>query len=108
MSKMQVRKDDTIQVVSGAEKGKTGKILSVMPGKRRLIVESINFRKRHTKPSRDNQQGGIIQKESSISVSNVLLYCPSCKKGVKTKKEIRKDGSRTRICKKCGEVFDKA
>lgn len=108
MSKMQVKKDDTVQVVAGAEKGKTGRILSVIPGKGRLIIESINFRKKHTKPSRENQQGGIIQKESSISVSNVLLYCPSCKKGVKIRKEIRKDGSRTRICKKCGEVFDKS
>ncbi|MCK4947570.1 MAG: 50S ribosomal protein L24 [Candidatus Aureabacteria bacterium] len=108
MSKMRVKKDDTVQVVAGAEKGKTGRILSVIPGKGRLIIESINFRKKHTKPSRENQQGGIIQKESSISVSNVLLYCPSCKKGVKIRKEIRKDGSRTRICKKCGEVFDKS
>ncbi|MDD5645140.1 MAG: 50S ribosomal protein L24 [bacterium] len=108
MAGLHVKKNDVVQVVSGANRGKTGKVLRALHDSGRVIVEGLNFRKKHTKPSRDNQQGGIVQKEGSISVSNVLLYCPSCKKGVKTKHEVRKDGTKTRVCRKCGEVFDKA
>lgn len=108
MAGLHVKKNDVVQIMSGTNSGKTGKVLRIICGSGRVIVEGLNFRKKHTKPSRDNQQGGIVQKEGSISASNVLLYCPSCKKGVKTRNELRKDGTKTRVCKKCGEVFDKA
>jgi large subunit ribosomal protein L24 len=76
-----IRKNDLVEVLSGKEKGKTGKVLRVDPKKDRVLVEKVNFVKRHTKPTGRTRQGGIIQKEAPLHVSNVLLVCPKCNQG---------------------------
>ncbi len=103
--KLHVKKGDTVQVLTGKDKGKTGKILKVIPKKMRVIVEGINFIKKHQRPTPSNPEGGIITKEAPIHVSNVLLFCPKCGKGVRTRKKIDGD-KKIRVCVKCGNEFD--
>ena len=105
--KMHVKKDDMVMVNSGKYKGETGKVLAVYPNEGRVIVEGINMMTKHMKPSQKVQQGGIVKQEGKIHVSNVLLYCDKCKKGVRTGKKFLEDGSKVRFCKKCGETFNK-
>lgn len=106
-NKLHVRTGDLVEVIAGKDKGKKGKILSVDPEKSTVIVEGANIVKRHTKPSRRNTQGGIIEKPAPLHSSNVLLYCKQCEKGVRTGKRILDDGEKVRYCKKCGEIFEK-
>ena len=89
-----VRKNDLVQVIAGKEKGKTGKVLKVLPKKNRVVVEKINFIKRHSRPSGKTRQGGIIQKEAPIHVSNVLPVCPKCNQGVRTGHRALEDGKK--------------
>ena len=84
--KFHVRKNDMVLVIAGKEKGKTGKILKVLPKKNRVVVEKVNFVKRHTRPSGKTRQGGILQKEAPIHISNLLLVCPKCNQGMRTGK----------------------
>ncbi len=105
--KLKLKKDDIVEVIAGREKGKKGKILALYPGERRLTVEKLNMVKRHTKPSAQNKQGGIIEKESRLSISNVMLVCDKCGKGVRVKRKKLEDGKRVRVCVQCGEVMDK-
>jgi large subunit ribosomal protein L24 len=111
LSKMYIRRNDIVQVISGEDKGKTGKVLKAFPSKKRVVVEGINFIKKHMRRSgKAGQQGGIIEKEASIDISNVLLYCQRCGKGVRvgmkiTKGEDGKNKEKIRVCKKCGEEF---
>jgi len=107
---MRVRKNDQVLVIAGNYKGKKGKVLKVFPEDKRVIVEGVNFIKRHTRPSQQNPQGGIVEKEAPIHVSNVMVLCP--KTGVPTRlsskvifDESRKKNSRIRICKKSGEMI---
>lgn len=103
--KLHVKKGDTVQVLSGKDKGKQGKIVSSMPKKGKVVVEGVNRIKRHTKPSQAYPQGGIITKEAPILASKVQLVCPSCSKATRTgKKEV--NGKNVRFCKKCGELID--
>ena len=103
---MRVKKGDTVMVVSGNDKGKEGKILKVFPDKNRIIVEKVNLIKRHTKASRDLPQGGIVEKESPINASNVMLVCPTTGRPTRIGKEILSDGSRSRVSKKSGEMLN--
>lgn len=107
--KWNIRKDDIVQVISGREKGKKGKVLAFLNEKQRVTIEKLNLYKRHTKAGKKGQaqQGGIIEKEGSIHVSNVLLVCDKCGKGVRIRRKKLEDGKRVRICGKCGEVIDK-
>jgi len=105
--KVHVRKGDMVQVITGKDAGKKGKILSVDPGKSRVIVEGVNIVKRHTKPNRNRPQGGIIEKEAPIASSNVMIYCSKCKEPVRINKKILADGKKVRVCNQCGEEFDK-
>ena len=105
--KLKLKKDDIVEVIAGREKGKKGKILALYPDDRKLTVEKLNMVKRHTKPSAQNKQGGIIEKESRLSISNVMLVCDKCGKGVRVKRKKLEDGKRVRVCVKCGEVMDK-
>ena len=104
--KLHVKKGDTVMVVTGKDKSKTGKILRLLPKKDGVLVEGLNIVKRHTR-ARGNEAGGIVEKEASIHISNVMLYCGTCKKAVRTKSKILDDGNKARVCVKCGESFDK-
>jgi large subunit ribosomal protein L24 len=111
MGSLKIRRDDTVAVISGKDKGKTGKVLRVEPRKNRVFVEGMNLQKRHQRPRslRDTQRaeavGGVIEAEGPIHISNVMLVDPKTNKptrvGVK-----REDGRRTRVAKKSGETFD--
>ena len=102
---MKVAKDDTILVISGDDRGKMGKVLRVFPRKQRLLVEGVNFIKRHTRPSQTNPKGGIVEKEAPINISNVMVVCPKCNVPTKVGTKTLEDGRRTRLCKQCGEIL---
>lgn len=99
-----IRKNDTVLVITGDDKGKSGKVLKVFPDKERIIVEGVNFIKRHSRPTQRNPQGGIIEKEAPIHISNVKLVHA----GQPTKVSYRtlKDGQKVRVMRKSGEVID--
>ncbi len=101
-----LRKNDNVQVISGEYKGKTGRILKVFPEKSRAIVEGINVVKRHTKPNAKNQQGGIVEKEASIHISNLMLVCPKTGKPTRLGKMVLEDGKRVRFSKKAKESIE--
>jgi len=101
-----VKKDDQVEVIAGKDKGRVGKVLRVDRKSNKAIVEKINMIKRHTKPNPMNQQGGIIEREALIHLSNLKLICPKCSKTVATGKKILDDGTKVRICKKCGESVE--
>ncbi|VAV83515.1 LSU ribosomal protein L24p (L26e) [hydrothermal vent metagenome] len=102
-----IRKDDLVMVMTGKEKGKTGKVLSINPAKEKVLVESVNMVKRSQKPSQKMPQGGIVEKEAPLAISNVMMICGKCKVSVRVGKKLLKDGTKVRFCKKCGEVLDK-
>ncbi len=103
---LHVKKGDTVMVVTGKDKSKTGKILQILPKKDGVLVEGLNMVKRHTR-ARGNEAGGILEKEAPIHNSNVMMYCGKCKKPVRTRISVLEDGKKVRICVKCGEAFDK-
>ncbi len=102
MNKLSIKKDDTVIVLSGKDKGKQGKVLTVLPKERKVIVEKINIVSRHTKPRREGEQGGIIKKEAPIYACKVMRVCPKCKKPTRPASKVGADGKRVRVCKKCG------
>ena len=106
-AKLYLKKEDIVEVISGKEKGKKGKIMAIYPEESRLQVEKLNMYKRHMKADQKNNQGGIIEKEGKINISNVLLVCDKCGKGTRIKRKKLEDGKRVRLCCKCGEVIDK-
>jgi large subunit ribosomal protein L24 len=106
VTKLHVKKDDLVMIVAGKDKGKSGKVLRVLPEKERVLVESINLIKRHTRPSESNSEGGIIEKEAPIALSNVQLLCPGCNKPARTGLKVLEDGSKVRFCKKCNEIVN--
>lgn len=110
---MNVRKDDMVVVISGDDRGKRGRVLKVFPEKNRVIVEGVNFIKRHTRPSQQNPQGGIVEKEAPIHASNVMVICPKCNERTKVGFKVITDGrtgraARVRYCKSCGEMLVKS
>jgi large subunit ribosomal protein L24 len=105
MSKVHVKKEDNVYVLSGKNAGKTGKVLKVMAEEGRVIVEGVNMSVKHKKPRGRSQQGGIINQESAISSSNVMLVCGKCKRPSKTGSRIE-NGAKVRYCKACGETID--
>jgi len=106
VTKLHVKKDDLVMIITGKDKGKSGKILRVLPDKGRVLVENLNLIKRHTRPSRTNNEGGIIEKEAPIAISNVQLLCQGCNKPVRTGIRTLEDGSKTRYCKQCNEIVN--
>ena len=98
---MYIRKDDVVEVVTGDDKGTRGKVLRVLRAKNQVVVEGINRVYRHLKPSRRNPQGGRLSKEMPISASNVLLWCPTCRRGRRLGHRYTANGSKERFCKKC-------
>lgn len=104
---MHVKTDDTVVVIAGKDKGKKGKVLRVIPKENRVIVEGINMQTKHKKPQGPTSPGGIIKMEGPINSSKVMYFCDKDKIGVRVGHDILKDGSKVRVCKKCGEVLDK-
>lgn len=105
-SKCHLRKDDKVKVIAGKDKGKIGKVLSVNSKNNRVLVENINLMKRHSRPSAQNKQGGIIESEAPIHLSNVSLLCNKCLAPIRVKMQILEDGKKTRVCRKCDEIID--
>ncbi|MBQ6475093.1 MAG: 50S ribosomal protein L24 [Clostridia bacterium] len=104
--KLNIKTGDTVVVISGKDKGKTGKVMSASPKEGKVMVEGVNIITRHTRARSANEAGGRIERPANIYASKVMLYCDSCKKGVRiSKKEV--DGKRVRVCAKCGKAFDK-
>ncbi len=104
--KPQVKKGDTVMIITGKDCNKTGKVLRVLPKKEGVLIEGLNVVKRHTK-SRGNEPGGIAEKEAPVHYSNVMLYCAKCAKPVRSKINTLENGEKVRVCVKCGEAFDK-
>jgi large subunit ribosomal protein L24 len=104
--KIKIKKDDVVTVITGKDAGKSGKVLKVLPEAGKVIVEKINFCKKHTKPSQKVQQGGILEKEAPIAISKVMLVCNKCGKTTKVKIGSLQGGKHVRICKKCSEMID--
>ena len=94
-------------VVQGRERGKSGRVLKVLPEKKKVIVEKINFVKRHTRPHGQQRRGGILEKEAPLHISNVRLLCEKCNKPVRIRHRVLEGGKKARVCHKCGESFDK-
>jgi len=105
--KTKIKKDDIVQVLSGRDKGKKGKVLSLLPQENRIRVEKLNMYKRHTKGDGKTQQAGIVEREGKMDISNVALFCDKCGQGVRVKRKKLEDGKRVRVCVKCGEVIDR-
>jgi len=102
-----LKKNDLVMVVSGKEKGKSGRVLRVFQQKNRIIIEKINFIKKHTRASGQTRQGGIVEKEAPVHISNVMIICEKCNLPVRVGKKILDDGKKVRMCRKCGEILDK-
>ncbi len=102
---MKVAKNDTVLVMAGDDKGKTGRVLKVLPAQRRLLIEGVNFIKRHSRPTQSNPKGGIVQKEAPINVSKVMVVCPKCNVPTKIGKKRLEDGRSVRQCKQCQEII---
>ena len=103
---MQIRKNDSVMVISGKERGKTGKVLRVNPKEDAVIIERVNVVKRHTKPRGPQQSGGIIEKEASIPASNIMIMCDKCNAPVRMGRRVLADGNKVRVCRRCGEALD--
>jgi large subunit ribosomal protein L24 len=105
--KCRIKKDDKVKVIAGKEKGKIGKVLRVIRNTERVIVENVNFVKRHTRPNAKAPKGGIVEKEAAIHWANLMAMCDKCINPVRIKMKHLEDGKKVRVCSKCGEVMDK-
>jgi len=105
INKIHVRKTDTVVIISGKDKGKTGEVLAVYPKKSTVLIKDVNVVTKHQKPNNANVQGGIIKKEAPINSSKVMLYCTKCNSATRISNKILDDGTKVRVCKKCGETF---
>ncbi len=105
--KVKIRRGDTVAVLTGRERGKRGKVLRVMPEKSRVLVEHVNMIKRHQRPTQKLRQGGIIEREGSIHLSNVQIVCTRCNQPSRTGVKVLDDGRKTRVCRRCHESIDK-
>jgi len=103
---VQIRKNDSVMVIAGKERGKTGKVLRVLLDKDAVIIERTNMVKRHTKPRGPQQPGGIVEKEARIHASNIMIMCDKCNAPVRIGHKILADGEEIRICRRCQEALD--
>ncbi|ABQ47317.1 MULTISPECIES: 50S ribosomal protein L24 [Thermotoga] len=104
---MRIKKGDLVEVISGKDKGKRGKVLRVIPKENKVIVENVNMVKRHQRPIPQLREGGIIEREAPIYASKVMVVCPACDKRTRVGYRFTEDGKKVRYCKKCGEIIDK-
>lgn len=100
-----IKRNDVVKILAGKDKGKTGKVIMVFPKKDRVLVEGVNYVKKHARQTQQNQKGGIIQKEMPVQISNLMLMCKNCNKPARVEISITADG-KTRICKKCKEIIE--
>jgi large subunit ribosomal protein L24 len=105
-NKCYIKKDDKVKVIAGKDKGKIGKVLKVNRKKSRILAEKINIVKRHSKPTQQNRQGGIVEKEMPIQWSNVMVMCNKCVTPARVRMQQLEDGKKVRVCVKCGEALD--
>ena len=105
MANLHIKKGDTVAVLSGDDKGKTGEVIAVSPAEGKVIVKDVNVIHKHVKPRRQGETGGIVDAEGAFYASKVALYCPKCQKGVRTKVVVDGD-NKVRTCAKCGHTFD--
>lgn len=106
MAGMKIKRGDKVEVLTGKYRGKQGKVLKSFPESARVVVEGINLVKKHSRPSQENPQGGIVTKEAPIDVSNVALVCDSCSRRIRVGYQIDADGVKKRVCRKCGADLD--
>lgn len=107
-NKVSIKKNDLVVVIAGKDKGKKGKVLKVFPKENRAIVEKVNFVKEFVRPNpQRNIQGGIMEREAPIHISNLMIYCPECNRGVRIRKKILEDGTKIRVCHRCGTSLDR-
>lgn len=104
--KYNIKRNDMVVVIAGKEKGKSGKVLRIIPKKDRAIVEKLNMVKRHMRPGAYSQQGGILEREAPIHISNLMLLCSKCTDPTRVGYKILEDNRKVRFCKKCNEVID--
>lgn len=107
MAGVRVRSGDQVLVIAGKDKGKKGKILKVIPEKNRVVVEGVNIAKHHRRPTGKVMQGGIQEEPAPIHASNVMLVCRDCGQPARTGRKFLEDGSKVRVCRRCGEVVDR-
>ncbi len=105
-SSISIRKGDKVKVIAGKDKGKESRVLRAYPEKQRLVVEGVNMVKKHQRPTSKQPQGGILEIEGTIHASNLMLVCPNCSEPTRVARR-RDDGTRIRVCKKCGNDIDK-
>ncbi len=104
--RIRLKKNDLVEVITGKERGKTGKILKVLREKNLVLVEKLNMIKRHTRPTPTTGQGGIIEKEAPLQVSKVMLICPKCTTATRFRLTVTAEGKKARVCRKCKELID--
>lgn len=103
---MQIRRNDSVMVIAGKERGKTGKVLRVNPDKDAIVIERLNLVKRHSRARGPQQPGGIVEKEAPIPASNVMIMCDKCNAPVRVGRRLLGDGNKIRVCRRCGEALD--
>ena len=102
-----IRKNDTVMVITGRERGKTGKVLRVLRDRNQVIIERLHMVKRHQKPRGQQSPGGVVEKEASINLSNVMIMCDRCNAPARIGGRRLEDGSAVRVCRRCGEAIDR-
>jgi large subunit ribosomal protein L24 len=104
-AKYKIKKNDMVMVITGRDRGKTGKVMRVLPERGRVVIERLNIVKRHSKPRGAQSPGGIVEKEASINISNVMIFCDRCNAPVRVGVKSADDGSKSRNCRRCGEAI---
>lgn len=99
---MKIKKDDTVLIISGKDRGRKGKVLRAFPKEQKILIEGINLKKKHLRPKREGEKGQIVEIPAQINISNVKLICPKCQKATRVGYKVEKD-KKYRICKKCGK-----
>jgi large subunit ribosomal protein L24 len=107
-TRLHIRKNDQVEILSGKDRGKRGRVLRIMPARSRAIVERINMLKRHTRPNpQRNIKGGVVEREASLHVSKLMIVCPECNKPARVRHKVLSDGRKVRTCASCDGVIDK-
>lgn len=107
MRSVHVRRGDTVGIIAGRERGKRGRVLRVLRAELRVLVEKVNMIKRHQRPTQKIRQGGIIEREGPLALSNVLVICSRCDRPARTGTRVLANGRKMRVCKRCGEAIDR-